>query len=152
VAIYKNTPINFARISAEMGQTAENWMNGMIEIVDPNLENLAWDEFDNEYVSGVENVLWSGKARVQFIGTGSDPLSLTGFSSPGKKMARIQVPLDPSRDFIRKGLEIRVTDGGSDSDLIGLQFIVRNAVNSSYAWLRTIECEIDTKSVIDDGG
>jgi hypothetical protein len=151
VAISKNTPINFAKISEEMAVTTERWMNSTIEIVDPNLEDLQWDEFNNDYVSGTESVLWSGRARIQFLGVGTDPITLAGFSSPGKKMARVQVRIDPNREFIRKGLEIRVTDGGEDPDLIKLQFVVRNAINSSYAWLRTIECEVDTKSVIDDG-
>ena len=151
MAISRYTPIDFAKISAEMSATAQRWMNAIIEIVDPNLENLEWDEFNNDYVAGSQTVLWSGSARIQLIGAGSDPLSLSGFSAPGKKMARIQVPIDTTRDFIRKGLEIRVIDGAQDPDLYKLQFVVRNAINSSYAWLRTIECEVDTKSVIENG-
>lgn len=149
--VSSSAPIDFSKISAEMGATAQRWMNATIEIVDPNLEDLQWDEFNNDYVSGSETVLWSGSARIQFLGVGSDPMTLAGFSAPGKKMARIQVPIDGTRDFVRKGLEIRVTNGGQDPDLHKLQFVVRNAINSSYAWLRTIECEVDTKSVIDDG-
>jgi hypothetical protein len=30
-----------------------------------------------------------------------------------------------------------------------LQFVVTSAINSSYAWIRTIECEVDLKSVAD---
>jgi len=56
--------------------------------------------------------------------------------------------LDPSRDFIRKGLRVRVTAGGVDPDLVDLDFVVVNAINSSYAWLRTIECEADMKNTI----
>lgn len=149
--VSSSAPIDFAKISAEMGVTAQRWFNATIEIVDPNLENLEWDEFNNDYVAGSETVLWSGGARIQLFGIGSDPATLAGFSAPGKRMARIQVPIDNNRDFIRKGLEIRVIDGGQDPDLHKLQFVVRNAINSSYAWLRTIECEVDTKSVIDDG-
>jgi len=149
MAISRSTPIDFAKIYEEMAPIVERWFNATIQIVDPNLENLEWNEFTNSYVSGTETLLWTGSARIQFIGIGSDPGTLAGFSSPGSKLARIQVKIDPARDFIRKGLQIRVTDGGEDPNIDKLQFVVRNAINSSYAWLRTIECEVDVKSVSD---
>jgi len=51
--------------------------------------------------------------------------------------------------LIRKGLQVKVTDGGEDHVLESLQFVVSSAVNSSYGWNRTIECDVDVKSVAD---
>jgi len=60
---------------------------------------------------------------------------------------RVQVPYDPSLPLIRKGLQVKVTDGGQDAVLESIQFVVRSAINSSYGWNRTIECDVDVKSV-----
>jgi hypothetical protein len=67
------------------------------------------------------------------------------------RRVRFQVPLDETRSFVRAGLVIRVTDGGLFPDLEKMQFNVSSAINSSYAWLLTIECEADVKSELDSG-
>lgn len=137
--------INFEGISDAMGAVAANWFNGTIQIVDPNLENLTFDPWTNTS-TGTETVLWTGSARIQ-------PITLPTESSAGKSVlssrrVRFQVPLDPARSFVRAGLVVRVTDGGQFPDLADLQFNISSAVNSSYAWLLTIECEADVKSEI----
>lgn len=143
MAISYNTPIDFAKISAEMGEVANQWMNGSIEIIDPNLENLVWDEWTNTSTGSVI-VLWSGNARIQPVSQSTDPDG--GKSTLANRKVRFQVPLDETRDFVRAGLSVRVTDGGQFPDLQNLQFNVSSAINSSYAWLLTIECEADVKS------
>jgi hypothetical protein len=130
-----------------MSGIVSRWFNGTIQIVDPNLENLVWDEWTNTS-TGSEIVLWTGEARIQ-------PISYnTGNPDGGKSVlatrrVRFQVPLDETRAFVRAGLMVRVTDGGQFTDLQDLQFNVSSAVNSSYAWLLTIECEADVKSELD---
>ena len=148
MAISKSSKIDFAAISAEMAGIAERWMNATINIVDPNVENQVWNASTNTYTGGDETVLWSGSARIQPLGASQNPETDYAFSSSGIRRVRIQVNIDPGRDFIRKGLRVRVTDGGQDSDLEKLDFVVTDAINSSYAWLRTIECEADVKNVI----
>jgi hypothetical protein len=126
MAISKSSKIDFAAISAEMGDIAARWFNGTIQIVDPNLDTLTFDPWTNTS-TGTETVLWTGLAT---------------------RRVRFQVPLDPARSFVRAGLVINVTDGGQFPDLVNLQFNISSAVNSSYAWLLTIECEADVKSEI----
>lgn len=150
--IPQNNPIDFAAISQEMALATERWMNASINIVDPNVSNQEWNPFTNEYTGGSETVLWSGSARIQPLGAGENPEKDYAFSSAGTRRVRMQVKIDPSRDFVRKGLRVRVIDGGQDSDLELLDFVVTNAINSSYAWLRTIECEADVKSEISPEG
>lgn len=147
--VSSSAPIDFTKISAEMGVTAQRWMNGAIEIVDPNLESLVFDPWTNDS-SGTEVVLWSGSARIQQIAYETrDPDG--GKSVLANRRVRFQVPLDETRSFVRAGLVVRVTDGGLFPDLEKMQFSVSSAINSSYAWLLTIECEADVKSELDSG-
>jgi len=148
--VSSSTPIDFSKISAEMGATAERWMNGAIEIVDPDLENIVWDEWTNQ-ASGSEIVLWSGAARIQQVSYDTrDPDA--GMSVLANRRVRFQVPLDETRDLVHAGLVVRVTDGGQFPDLEKIEFNISSAINSSYAWLLTIECEADVKSQLDAGG
>lgn len=147
--VSSSAPIDFNKISAEMSVTAQRWMNGAIEIVDPNLESIVFDPWTNDS-SGTEVVLWSGNARIQQIAYETkDPDG--GKSVLANRRVRFQVPLDETRSFVRAGLVVRVTDGGLFPDLEKMQFSVSSAINSSYAWLLTIECEADVKSELDSG-
>lgn len=146
MAISKDSAINFSAITAEMSWVTERWMNATIKIVDPNLENMTWNEWTNT-MSGAEIELWEGKARIQPISSITG-LPDVGMSQGAVRRARIQVPLDETRDFIRSGLQVRVVDGGEFADLQNLQFVINSAVNSSYAWLMTIDCDVDVKSEI----
>ncbi len=148
MAISRSSKIDFAAISEEMADIVQRWFNANVSIVDPEVGDQQWDPVTNAYTGSSEVVLWSGEARVQPIGVDSNPTTDYAFSSAGTRRIRVQVKLDPSRDFIRKGLRVRVTDGGVDADLEDLDFVVTSAVNSSYAWLRTIECEADVKNTI----
>lgn len=141
-----NNGVDFTAMGAEMAKTALPWMNGSIQIIDPNTEDASWDAWTNEYISGGSGtVLWSGPARIQHLR--SEILSEVGFSENGVRKIRLQIPLGGEAPFIRKGLQIIVTDGGNDTELEQLLFVVTSSVNSSYAWLRTIEAEVDVKSV-----
>jgi hypothetical protein len=55
--------------------------------------------------------------------------------------------MDTEMGFVRNGLQVIVTDGGSDPELEQLSYVITSAINSSYAWSRTIEAEVDVKSV-----
>lgn len=140
-----NTAVNFAAISNEMATAVAGWMNGSIQIIDPNTADQTWDPVTNEYTGGTADIIWSGPARIQHLTT--NKLVDAGFVEIDVRKMRFQIPNDPELPFIRKGLQIIVTDGGSDSMLEQLSYVVTSAVNSSYAWLRTINAEVDMKSV-----
>jgi hypothetical protein len=132
-----------------MGTAAQRWMNGTIRIIDPNLESLVFDPWTNES-TGTETILWTGSARIQQVATETrDPDA--GKSVLANRRVRFQVPLDEARAFVRAGLIVRVLDGGEFPDLANMQFNISSAINSSYAWLLTIECEADVKSELDSG-
>lgn len=145
MGVFTGGAINFATISNEMRSTMLPWMNGTVQIVDPNIGEQEWDPFNNEYQGNSSEVLWQGPARIQHLKSTSMPY--VGFTQLGIRGIRLQVPMDAELGFVRKGLQVIVIDGGSDPELEQLQFVITSAINSSYAWGRTIECEVDVKSV-----
>jgi hypothetical protein len=145
MAISKSSKIDFAAISAEMGSIAARWFNGTIQIVDPNLDDLTFDPWTNTS-TGTETVLWTGEARIQPVNVATDPDA--GRSVLANRRVRFQVPLDDTRAFVRAGLFVRVTNGGQFPDLENMNFTITSAINSSYAWLLTIDAQADVKSEI----
>jgi len=145
MGLFAGGGINFAAISDEMRSTMSYWFNASIQIVDPNVGEVEWDVVTNTQTSGAPTVLWSGSARIQHLKANTTPE--VGFSQTDIRGIRIQLPIDAELGLLRKGLQVIVTDGGSDPVLEQLGFVIRSAVNSSYAWGRTIECDVDLKSV-----
>lgn len=146
--------IDFQAIAKEMRETVAHWYNAEIEIIDPQTRQSTseWDPVTNEYSFIDEAVLWSGPARVQPIGlTGARMVNL-GAMQGSIKNVRVQVPYDESLPLIRKGLQIRVVSGGEDAVWANMRMVVTSAVNSSYGWNRTIECELDTRSPAEPEG
>jgi hypothetical protein len=147
MGLFAGGGINFAAISTEMRSTMSYWFNATIQIVDPNVGDVEWDVVTNTQTSGAPTVLWSGPARIQHLKPDRTPD--VGFSQTDIRGVRIQLPLEVELGLLRKGLQVIVTDGGSDPVLEQLGFVIRSSINSSYAWGRTIECDVDLKSVSD---
>jgi hypothetical protein len=148
--VSSSSPIDFASIAMEMRAAVARWYNAQIEIIDTNIREQEWDEFTNDYISNSETVIWSGSARVQPIKT--ERLPDMDIMQGAVRGVRIQVPYDANLSLIREGMQIRITDGGEDVVLENLILTVRSAINSSYGWNRTIECDADVKSTADSGG
>ena len=143
--VSSSQPIDFAKIATEMRSTVARWYNAEIKIVDPNVRNQTWNMTTNTFTNAPQTVLYTGKARIQPISNARTPdLGITQGSIQG---IRVQIPYSANLELIRKGLEVEVTNGGQDAVLEDLRFTVRSAVNSSYGWNRTIECDVDVKSV-----
>ncbi len=139
--------INVGAIATQMRASMELWFNASIQIIDPNTGAAVWDEYTNTETGGAPTILWSGKARIQPLTGGSQ--TEAGFTQGSVVSARIQLPLDVEIGLLRKGLQIIVADGGEDSVLQDLSFVISSAINSSYAWNRTVMCDVDVKSVSD---
>lgn len=150
MAISRSTPIDFAKIANEMRPLVGLWYNADIQIVDSNLREQTWDEFTNTYGDNTQSVVYSGKARIQPI-RGESLVDLD-IAQGSVRSLRIQVPYETDLGLIRKGLRVIVIDGGEDVALQDAMIIVRGAINSSYGWNRTIECDINLKDIMDDGG
>jgi hypothetical protein len=148
MGVFANSGVNFSEISSEMGKTLLNWMNATIQIIDPNTGDANWDPFTNTETGSEPTALWQGKVRIQSLrSSNATSTPEVAYSQIGVRGMRVQMPIDAEIGFIRKGLQIVVIDGGNDPELEQLQFIIESAINSSYAWNRTIECKVDIKSV-----
>jgi hypothetical protein len=147
MGVFANSGVNFSDISSEMGKTLLNWMNATVQIIDPNVGDSSWDPFTNAEANSEPTVLWQGKARIQPVRSGAMSSPEVGYSESGIRGILLQVPMSEELGFVRKGLQVIVIDGGSDTELEQLQFTISSAINSSYAWIRTIECEVDIKSI-----
>jgi hypothetical protein len=135
--------IDFQAIAKEMRETVAHWYNAEIEIFDPNLRQLQWDVRTNEYTGSPEQLLWDGKARVQPI---RRPLGgETSFSSSTIREIRIQIPHSEDLPNFEPGMRVRVTESAVDKNLEEFVCVIRSAINSSYGWNRTIECDVDLK-------
>lgn len=143
MGLYASAPENISAIAAEMRTAVLPWLNGAIQIVKPNIAGSSHDPFTNAVTNSVEpEVLWSGPARIQPIRTPLDAQQPYGETTIAAM--RFQIPIDALQDgVIHKGLRIYITNAGEDPALTELQFAVRRAINSSFAWIRTIECEVD---------
>lgn len=147
VAISRSTPIDFAAIATEMRDIVSRWYNGQIKIIDPNIGDTVWDVTTNAYTGNAAVEIYSGAARIQPIRNARTPD--LGVTQGAIESIRVQVPYDATIGLVRKGLQVQVVSGGEDVTLQDLQFVVRSGINSSYGWNRTIECEVDVKSVSD---
>ena len=147
VAISPSTPIDFAKIAAEMRTIVARWYNAQIKIIDPNIGDTVWNPTTNAYTGNAAVEIYSGAARIQPISNASTPD--LGITQGSIQSIRVQVPYDATIGLVRKGLQVQVVSGGQDATLQDLQFVVRSGINSSYGWNRTIECDADVKSVAD---
>ena len=150
MAISRSTPIDFAKIATEMRTIVSRWYNASVEIIDPSVENLAWDISTNSYTGDAAVSVWSGSARIQPIS--QTKITSNEISETSLVSIRVQVPYDNALGLIRKGMSIRVSDGGENHYLEELEFTIKSALNSSYGWNTTIECEVDAKSVANGSG
>lgn len=146
MAISKNSSIDFAKIALEMREIVARWYNAEVQIIEPNTRELdaEWDPTTNTYVQAVDTVVWSGKARVQPIK--AERMPDLGVMQGAIQSVRIQVPYDADLSLVKKGMRVKITNGGEDHVLEGLDLVVRAAINSSYGWNRTIECDADVRN------
>lgn len=149
MAISRNSYIDFAKIAMQMRGALGRWYNAEIKIIDPNTRDQAWDIATNTFTNTPATVLYTGKARIQPIREARTPD--LGVTQGAIQSIRVQVPYSATLPLIRKGLQVEVTNPGEDAVLSSLRFTVRSAINSSYGWNRTIECDVDVKSVANGG-
>jgi hypothetical protein len=148
MAISASSPIDFGKIALEMRATVARWYNASVEVIDPELGDLVWDMETNTFENDPVTIIWSGEGRIQQIHL--PEMKTNDVMETSIVSIRIQIPYDNTRQFIRKGMAVRVTNGGENHDLANLEFTVRSAINSSYGWNTTLECEVDAKSTAND--
>lgn len=136
------TPVDIAGMAREMREAVKLWQTGFVQIILPRIGEVTY--VDGELTVPDQTVLWQGPARIQAVRSALN--ADQGFKYTKITGIRFQVPLDNDAGLIRAGMQVRVLDGGEDKSLERLQYTVATAVNSTMAWVRTIEAETDLGS------
>lgn len=126
------------------------YQNATIEIRNPDLIVKTGTEPDmittfTQSVTG-NPVVWSGQARVANSRSSLNTGGATSFDPTSMKAMLVQIPYDPAFTRVRRGWEIRVTDGGRNSVLEDYLFTVDSDVSSSQVASLTFHCTINVES------
>lgn len=124
----------------------EEYQSAMIAIIDPDrIVRTGSITTGYEYDSS-EATLWTGQARVASTRSDVAAGGTTSTNPTSIKAMRIQIPYD--RDFmrVRRGWQVRVTDGGRNARLEQYLFAVESDVNSSHVASLTFNCTVDVES------
>lgn len=130
------------------GQIAEvsslsDYQNATIVVSDPSALTKTYDYATNTYTVSGDGVVYSGQARVQPIRAASDEQFMVADPSASKRIL-VQIPSDEV-EFVKKGFQVQVTDGGRNPSLVNFLFTVVADVNSSHMASHTFECAVDVE-------
>lgn len=122
------------------------YQNAEIEIRDPSLIVRTGDiengyEYDDEDV-----VVWTGQARIASTRSDVNAGGTTSTNPTSIKSMRVQIPYDKDFMRVKRGWEIKVTDGGRNSRLEDYLFAVESDVNSSQVGSLTFNCTVDVET------
>lgn len=122
--------------------------NALIRILDPNL-TIADDGYDAWTNKGTAPplVLWEGVGQLAvFRQTLNAELPAGAITQV--RSVRFTVPLDGPDMPIRKGLMVQVVSCEDDPETERYQYTVTSGLNSSLAFDRTIEAEVDMSAIL----
>lgn len=133
--------------SEEILDAARELMNGVIDVVSPGTSRYDADTDSIVVVTPDVVVIADRPARIQHLG---NPIETTAAGEwAGKRRYRHQIEILPGDPLIKKGMFVRVRDGGKDPSLISFRYPIITATNSSHAALRTIETYTEYAAVPD---
>ena len=120
-----------------------DFQNATIQIIDPSLLTKVYDYETNTYTVTGDGVVYTGQARVQPQRGARDEQFMVGDPSAAKYIL-VQIP-SSEVDFIKRGFQVMVTDGGRNPSLVNFLFTVVADVNSSHMASHTFECVVDVE-------
>jgi hypothetical protein len=141
--------LDIPAIAATMREQEEPWMQGLVQVVYPNIDgDTTFNPWTNERSGGEPIVVLQSKARIQPIRSAQNVNG--AFEGGAIRGVRFKVPLNTfvlGGIPLREGLQVTVLDGGEDDDLMRYRYAITNGINSSLAWNRTIEAIVDLGAV-----
>ena len=142
-------PSDYAGTAAFMRPHVEGFIDGKvwIHVLDPTTEDRDMVFGTGQYT--VQNTpLWSGWARVQPIRNSVNAWRATNPTTT--RVVQFWVDLEEQVIDLRPGLRIAVeivaTEDNNDDWLAEYQYVIVGAVNSSQAWQRTIDTQVDLEN------
>lgn len=116
-----------------------------IHIIDPTLIETATDIKAGTMTVINDGRVWSGYARIQPIRNTVNSWRATNPTTTRIVQFWVEFPDEQEID-LRPGLRIAVEFGGNDPWLTEYQYVVVGALNSSQAWQRTIDTQVDLEN------
>jgi hypothetical protein len=136
----------FANWAEEIAQVSElsEYQNATIVITDPSALTSSYSFDDNEYTVSGDDEVYAGPARVQPL-RGAQSIGFASMQDiSSSKTITVQIP-GGEVDLIRRGFQLKVTDGGRNPALEQYLFTVVADVNSSHMASHTFECVVNVE-------
>jgi hypothetical protein len=144
-------PSNFGAVKEYMRDKVEPFIEGKawIHIVDPTTQTVVRD-----WEAGTSEVtiipIWSGWARVQPIRNTVNSWRATNPTTTRVVQFWVEFPDDIVIDLQKAGLRIAIEnlpdDDNNDPWLAEYQYVILGGLNSSQAWQRTIDTQVDLEN------
>ena len=142
-------PDDWAQEVADVSGDPE-YQNAQIEIRNPELLVPTGPEPDMittfEQATTGDPVVWSGRARIANSRSSFNAGGATSFDPTGMKAMLVQIPYQENFTRVRRGWEVRVTDGGRNHVLEQYLFTVDSDVSSSQVASLNFHCTINVES------
>lgn len=132
--------LTFLSWQADIASVTESteYQNAIIQITDPSALTTTYDYETNAYTVTGDGLVYDGQARVQ-PNRSAREIDYAPVQDPSSaKAILIQIP-SAEVVSIKRGFQVRVTDGGRNSALEGFLFTVVADVNSSNMASHTFE-------------
>lgn len=126
----------------------EAWLNqAEIVIIDPTLDVRMGSLSDGPSSRTVIRfpTYW-GRTRVQPRRAALESRQIVNDTFTRRVDFWLEYPMDDVLPDIRAGHQLYVTDGGNDPYLTNYQYVVTGAINSSMAWQRTVQTNVDLEA------
>lgn len=120
-----------------------DFQNATITVTDPSVLTSTYDFETNAYTVTGDGVVYDGQARIQPQRGASDAQFMVADPSASKSIL-VQIPFI-GMGLVRRGFQVRVTDGGRNPNLEQFLFTVVADVNSSHMASHTFECVVDVE-------
>lgn len=129
---------------ASITELAE-YQNATIQITDPSQLTTTYSYDSNEYTVTGDGLVYDGQARIQPNRSAREENSNPVQDPNSAKAVLVQIP-STEVVTIKRGFQVRVTDGGRNSSLENMLFTVVADVNSSHMASHTFECVVNVEA------
>jgi hypothetical protein len=138
--------LTFSNWQTEIAEVSEllEFQNASILIIDPSETTVSYSFDDNEYTVTGDGEIYTGPARIQ-PSRGAQGIPFTSMQDiSSSKAITIQIPGSVTTQ-IRRGCQVKVTDGGRNPILEQYLFTVVADVNSSHMASHTFEAVVNVE-------
>lgn len=134
----------------ELAPIAESAMTASVHIYDPNTDDAEWDFDQHKYVGGEPVTVYRGPARVQPLRSASERVQ------PGDtalvQAVLVSIPIAAAKGRVFETFHLGEVESASlNPDLVRFVYAVREVVDSSNPFERTLLFSVNQEAVHHDG-